>query len=88
MSEAAYKAMREAHALCPTELPHLDRMRWMADYVERAIIAQARAEMRAEMQPAAWRVGLEVFGSHAEAVANVRNPDLQPVPLAIIPTKD
>ncbi|OZI26675.1 hypothetical protein CAL26_04965 [Bordetella genomosp. 9] len=48
MSKAAYKAMREAHALCPADLPHLDRMRWMADYVERAIIAQARAEMRAE----------------------------------------
>lgn len=31
--------------------------------------------------PDAWLVGLEVFRTHGEALAAVRNPDLVPIPL-------
>ena len=32
-------------------------------------------------RPDAWLVGLEVFRTHGEALAAVRNPDLVPIPL-------
>lgn len=32
LENSAWQVMASAHALCPSEQPHLDKMRWMASY--------------------------------------------------------
>jgi hypothetical protein len=40
----AKHVMASAHALCPTDMPHMDRMGWMADYFARNYTAQPRKD--------------------------------------------
>lgn len=42
---AAYRAMMSAYSLCPTEMSHPKRMRWMAQKVEEAINQAQPAEL-------------------------------------------
>ncbi len=37
VSPTAFDAMCKAHAFCPSELGHLDRMRWMGSFMETAL---------------------------------------------------
>lgn len=43
------RMLREAHAMCPSPLPHLDRMRWMANYIHNEQHKRAAAIL------ASWR---------------------------------
>jgi len=60
VSARAFEAMCKAHAYCPEDLGHLDKMRWMASFMEAALKAPDQQSPDAfELQPlgakgAAW----------------------------------
>lgn len=45
----------------------------------------ASVPAQAGQQPVAWRVGFDLFSSHKEALANVRNPSVEVEPLYTLP---
>ncbi|QNK01759.1 hypothetical protein [Dyella telluris] len=40
MSAITARMVSQAHALCPTDLPHHERMDWMADYLSKSLDAR------------------------------------------------
>lgn len=49
-----YEIMVQAHSFCPTELPHLQKMQWMASYYEVNRQQQASEPMTVEQIKAGW----------------------------------
>jgi hypothetical protein len=54
-SDLAFRAMVSAHSMCPSELSHLDRMRWMAARVEQALAAPGGEPQTSYARPARER---------------------------------